>query len=109
MSEIKADQLMLQMKVLAAQAQGIQAPGVNEAQQVQGADFSAMLGKSISAVNEFQQASGALKKSFEMGNDNVSMVDIAIASEKSKVAFTAMTKVRNELTQVYKDIMSIPV
>ncbi len=110
MSDMSINQVLAQMRVLSAQAQrGVQAPpSVDATKAVEGADFSSLLKNSIDAVNGVQKASGALKKEFEMGGD-VSMVDIAIASEKSKIAFTAMTQVRNKLVQAYKDVMSMPI
>ncbi len=111
MSDMSINQVLAQMRVLSAQAQApLQTPAaVDESRAVGGADFSSLLKSSIDAVNDVQKASGALKREFELGNGDVSMVDIAIASEKSKIAFTAMTQVRNKLVQAYKDVMSMPI
>ncbi len=111
MSDMSINQVLAQMRVLAAQAQqGVQAPrAADESGAAAGPDFSTLLKRSIDAVNEVQQTSGDLKKRFELGDPSVSMVDIAIASEKSKVAFTAMTQVRNKLVQAYKDVMNMPI
>ncbi len=107
MSDMSVDQVLAQMRVLAAQAKNT--PSLNETQQVQGADFSSLLSKSVNAVNDAQQLSGDLKQRFEMGDQNVSMVDIAVASEKAKIAFTAMTEVRSKLVDAYKEVMSMPI
>ena len=105
---IGADQVLAQMRVLAAQAQNnIARPAAVE--ETGGADFSAMLKTSINAVNEAQKESGDLKKRFELGDSTVSLVDVTIASEKAKVAFTAMTEVRNKLIKAYQDVMSLPI
>ncbi len=115
MSDMSINQVLAQMRVLSAQAQAPvqQAPAATDVtdapRAAEGVDFSSLLKNSINAVNDVQKASGALKKEFELGSSNVSMVDIAIASEKSKVAFTAMTQVRNKLVQAYKDVMSMPI
>jgi len=97
----------MQMRVMAAQAKGVE--DVSAVNSNSGADFSAMLAKSINAVNDTQQASGDLKKRFEMGDQSVGMVDVAVASEKAKIAFTAMSEVRNKLVKAYQDVMSMPV
>lgn len=107
MSDMNIDQVLMQMRVLAAQAGG--ASAAQETTPSSGVDFSELLGKSISAVNETQKISGDLKSRFEFGDQGVSMVDIAVASEKARISFTAMTEVRNKLVEAYKDIMSMPV
>ena len=107
MNNMSVDQVLMQMRVLAAQAKGVQ--DVSNVEAKGGADFSDILVKSIDAVNDTQKASGDLKKRFEMGDESVSMVDVAIASEKAKVAFTAMSEVRNKLVKAYQDVMNMPV
>lgn len=107
MNNMNIDQVLMQMRVMAAQAKGSQDGANVEAKG--GADFSDMLVKSINAVNETQRASGKLKKRFEMGDQSVNMVDVAVASEKAKIAFTAMSEVRNKLIKAYQDVMSMPV
>ena len=109
MNNMNVDQVLMQMRVLAAQAKGVQ--DVSGVEQGQGptSNFSDMLVNSIKAVNDAQMASGDLKQRFDMGDQGVSMVDVAIASEKAKIAFTAMSEVRNKLVKAYQDIMSMPV
>jgi len=107
MNDINVNQILVQIRAMEAQAKGL--PEVGQAGSTSGADFSAMFVQSINAVNETQKASGSLKKRFDMGDQSVGMVDIAIASEKSKIAFTAMKEVRNKLVEAYKEIMSMPV
>ena len=107
MSDMNVNQVLMQMRVMAAQAKGVL--DVSAVDSKPGADFSAMLVKSINAVNDTQQASGDLKKRFELGDQSVGMVDVAVASEKAKIAFTAMNEVRNKLVKAYQDVMSMPV
>ncbi len=107
MSDMNIDKVLMQMRVLAAQAGG--ASIAQETAASSGVNFSELLGKSVDAVNEAQKLSGDLKSRFEMGDQGVSMVDIAVASEKSRISFTAMTEVRNKLVEAYKDVMSMPV
>ncbi len=106
-NDINVDQVLSQMRVLAAQAQGVQQPTANNAPE--GVEFSALLKQSINSTNAVLKESGALKKQFEMGNQNVNLVDVMVAGEKAKVAFTAMTEVRNKLVQAYQDVMKMPV
>ncbi len=106
-NNINVDQVLAQMRILSAQAKGVQ--DVSNVEAKGGADFSGMLASSINAVNESQQASGDLKKRFDMGDQSVSVVDVAIASEKANIAFTAMTEVRNKLVKAYQEVMSMSV
>jgi flagellar hook-basal body complex protein FliE len=92
------------MRTITAQAQGVQPQ-----HETQSVNFSEMLSKSINKVNDLQQTSGQLKTSFEMGDPKVSLAEVMIASEKSGLAFTAMTQVRNKLVEAYKEVMSMPV
>lgn len=108
MSDMSIDQVLMQMRVLAAQAKGFQ-PAAETAPTPGGVDFSELLGNSIKAVNENQKISSDLKTRFELGDQSVNVVDIAIASEKAKISYTAMVEVRNKLVEAYKEVMSLPV
>lgn len=107
MSDMNIDKVLMQMRVLAAQASSV--PTEQNISASSGVNFSELLGQSVNAVNETQKISGDLKSRFEMGDQGVSMVDIAVASEKARISFTAMTEVRNKLVEAYKDVMSMPV
>jgi len=107
MSDMNIDKVLMQMRVLATQAKGINASPETVASG--GVNFSDLLGNSIKAVNETEKVSSDLKTRFELGDQGVSMVDIAIASEKARISFTAMTEVRNKLVDAYKEVMSMPV
>lgn len=98
-------QVLAQMRVMTAQAQQVKPP-----QEAQAAvSFGDVLSKSIDSVNDLQQQSGALKTAFETGDPNVGITEVMIASQKSKLAFTAMVEVRNKMVEAYKEIMNMPV
>jgi len=50
-----------------------------------------------------------LRESYEMGDPEVDITQVMIASQKSTVAFEAMTQVRNKLVTAYQEIMRMPV
>lgn len=106
MNSIGVEQVLAQMRALAAQAKADHTSGVEQPRQV---NFGDMLTKSINAVNELQNTSSDLKTRFEQGDSSVSVIDITMASEKAKIAFTAMTEVRNKLVQAYHDVMNLPI
>ncbi len=107
-NDININQVLNQMRVLAAQAQSKQnVDAVQQTGATQGLDFSTVLKSSVDTVNSLSKTSGDLKKRMEMGDPSVNLVDVTIASEKAKLAMTAMTEVRNKLVQAYKDVMSM--
>ena len=103
----EVSQLLAQMRVMSAQAQG--AAVTPQAEVQPSVNFSDVLKNSIDSVNELQQTSNQLKTAFTQGDPNVSITEVMIASQKSSLAFTAMTEVRNKLVEAYKDVMSMPV
>ena len=102
MSDMNIDQVLAQMRAMSIEAGAKPQPEGNSG------DFSAILKQSIDAVNDSQKVSGQLAKSFEMGNPDVSLVEVMIASQKASVSFQAMVQVRNKLVEAYKDIMNMP-
>ena len=71
--------------------------------------FSDMLSQAVGSVNELQQSSSDLKTAYEMGDPNVDITRVMIASEKASISFEALTQVRNRVVQAYEDIMNMPV
>ncbi len=102
MNEINVNQVLDQMRSMSIKASSKS----DETALTSG--FSAMLKQSIDAVNETQKMSGQLSRSFEMGEPEVSLAEVMIASEKASVSFQAMLQVRNKLVDAYKDVMNMP-
>lgn len=109
---IKGQALYAEMQSLAGQARGIgtelrlqQTEQINPSQS----DFSSMLTSALSHVNNLAQETGRMRTAVEMGDPNVSLAQVMIASQKSSLAFEATVQVRNKLVEAYKDIMSMPV
>ena len=68
-----------------------------------------MLSQAVNSVNDVQMASGELKTAYEMGDPNVDITRVMIASEKAGISFEALTQVRNRVVQSYEDIMNMPI
>lgn len=109
---IKGQALYAEMQSLAGQARGIgtelkiqRSTEVNPSQN----DFGDLFTKALSQVNTIQTEAGQLRNAMEMGDPNVSLAQVMIASQKSSLAFEATLQVRNKLVEAYKDIMSMPV
>lgn len=103
-SDINTVNLLNQIRTMSAQAEGT----VNQADANQ-TPFSMVFQKALSQVNEMSQASDALKTRFELGDPNVSLGEVMVASQKSNLGFEATLRVRNKVVQAYQDIMNMPV
>ena len=104
MSDMSVDQVLAQMRALAAQSRG-EAP----APEAGGPGFGDMLKESIDAVNATQQAASALKTDFEKGETDASLAEVMVAAQKADLSFQTMVQVRNKLVEAYKDVMNMPV
>lgn len=72
-------------------------------------EFMEMFAQAIDSVNETQKESGRLAKAYAEGDTSVTLTQVMVASEKSGVAFQALTQVRNKLVEAYKDVMNMPI
>jgi len=119
--DIKTNSLFAQMQNMSLQAAGNKLPAVggdlssmsstNPVGQVNKSsnDFGNLLTDALKTVNELQQDTGAKKMAFEMGDRNVTLAEVMVASSKSGIALDATVQVRNKFVEAYKEIMSMPV
>ena len=105
MSTSDINQVLAQMRVMAAQASGQPA----RLEQTTGGDFSQLLKQSVDTVNETQQQAAAMKQAFETGKGDVDLSQVMIAIQKSSLSFETMVQVRNKLVDAYKDVMNMPI
>ncbi len=111
MSDIQINQLLQQMRSMAALAEN-RAPAAGEtgaAGPATQSDFAQLIKNSIDHVNETQKASASLATAFEQGDPNVNLSDVMVAIQKASVSFQAMTQVRNNLVSAYKEVMNMQV
>ncbi|GAB1268709.1 flagellar hook-basal body complex protein FliE [Aurantivibrio infirmus] len=87
--------------------QGLGTPGVGETSKAP--SFGDIFESAIDKVNETQKASGALATAYELGDPNVDITDVMIASQKASVSFQAMLQVRNKLVDAYRDVLNMPI
>jgi len=110
MNNVNMNKALLEMQRMAAQAQMQPNTAVKHVpDEGSPKSFTELLQTAVNNVNEAQQHSGKLKKSFEMGDPNVDLPQVMMASQKAGVAFKGMLEVRNQLLQAYKDVMSMSV
>lgn len=70
--------------------------------------FMDTMRSAVDSVNAQQRVSRELQTAYVRGED-VSLTDVAIAMQKSSVAFEATVQVRNKVIEAYKEIMSMTV
>lgn len=112
-------QVLNEMRALKSRAQGFEpataagdvagVSNVSLTAEPRGVEFQQLLGDAVNQVNEVQKQSGQLAESFQLGDPNVTLSQVVVASEKSGVAFEAMSEVRNRLINAYEDIMNMPI
>lgn len=104
MSEINTANLINQIRTMAAQAES----SITESGSSQ-TPFSLVFQQALNQVNDLGTTADALKTRFELGDPNVSLGEVMIASQKSSLGFEATLRVRNKVVQAYQDIMNMPV
>ncbi len=103
---INPDSLLIQMRAMAAQAQGKTAESSGAVGQ---SNFSDLLKQSVDKVSETQADSKKLQDAFQAGDPNVNVSEVMVAMQKSNVSFQAMLQVRNKLVSAYQEIMNMQV
>ena len=112
--EIKAmDDLMAQLRMLSgsvkAGASGAAPTNPAAGSGVAKADFGNVLRSALDSVNGEQTKAMGLAKGYELGAPNVGLHDVAIALQKSNIAFQGAVQVRNKLVSAYHDIMNMQI
>ena len=121
--DIKSNSLFSQMQNMSLQAMGNKPPAIDvDAVGINGtasnsvgkinestSNFGDMLTNALKSVNELQTEAGEKKSAFEMGDKNVTLAEVMIASSKSGIALDATVQIRNKFVEAYKEIMSMPV
>ncbi len=103
----RMQQLVTQMRALAAQAAATPGPGSAGAAPAGPADFAASLRSALGEVNAQIQQADKLQAQFSSGQSQVSLSDVMLATQKATLSFQAALQVRNKLVSAYQDIMNI--
>ena len=102
---MEINQVLAQMRVAQANAQGLNSP-VEGTQQV---DFASIFKQSLDKVNETQKAAGGASSAFAAGDPDVNLSEVMISLQKASVAFQATVEVRNKLLEAYNEVKNIQV
>lgn len=107
--DIKAQSLYSELQSLASQAGSgladIQPNQINPSSQ----NFADMLGQAIRGVNDAQLHAKDMVEKFELGAENVSLIDVQLAREKAGIGFEATIQVRNKVLEAYRTIMNMQI
>ena len=107
---VEFNRLMLQMRSMQVEAMNRPQPvAPTAAQEAKGPGFDDLLQQAVNRVNELQQTTSGLQTGYERGDQGIDLAQVMVASQKSSVAFQAMTQVRNKLIAAYEDIMKLPI
>jgi flagellar hook-basal body complex protein FliE len=109
MNEIGMNELLSQLRSLAAQAQGRPPMAEAAAAATNPSSFQALLRNSLDSVNQTQQGAQGLAQAFETGAPGVDLADVMIAAQKANISFQAMVQVRNKLVSAYQEIMGMQI
>jgi len=111
------NQVLSEMRALKSRAQGFEPATssadkinpIHEASALESTSFQQLLSSAVEQVNSVQKQSSNLAEAFQLGDPNVTLSQVVVASEKASVAFEAMSEVRNRLVTAYEDIMKMPI
>ena len=71
--------------------------------------FADALKNSLSEVNSIQQKAQTMGDQFASGNDNISISDVMIATQKANISLQTTVQVRNKMVAAYTDIMNMQI
>jgi flagellar hook-basal body complex protein FliE len=108
MTTIDTGRMLLELRAMAAEAQGARAA---QAGAATGAtpDFGQVMQASLERVNEMQSNAASLAVAFEQGRPGVDLTRVMLEAQKASLAFRAMSEVRNKLVNAYQEVMNMPV
>jgi len=106
----EVQQLLAELRALATDARAAPAaPEAAPAREGEGADFSALLARSLDGVSRLQHEAARSAAAFEAGEPGVDLAEVMVAMQKARVSFEAVTQVRNRLVRAYQDVLNMPV
>ena len=109
MNDIKTNELLSQLQLLARQVQQGSASETTEQSELNGSvQFSELINESMQGVNDQQMKAGAAAKAFELNDPDMPLSKMMIEMQKARVSFEALKQVRNQLVDAYKQVMNMP-
>ncbi len=107
MIDMKVNELLAEMRAMAAAARG-ERPAT-AARQATASGFADLVRNALRQVNAIQQQAAQQAQAFELGDPKVRLADVMLSLQKANLAFQATVQVRNKLVQAYQEIMNMQV
>ena len=118
MSQLQIDQVLSQIRSLAAQTHsaGIRPAGLtNDAAAASGTapaagtagSFATLMRSGLEQVNQSELRANDVADKFERGVPGVDLPTVMLEANKANLSFRAVTEVRNRLITAYTDIMNM--
>jgi flagellar hook-basal body complex protein FliE len=118
MSQLQIDQVLSQIRSLAAQTQsagirpasltaGAEAASGTAATSGAGGTFATLMRSGLEQANQTELRANDLADKFERGVPGVDLPTVMLEANKANLTFRAVTEVRNRLISAYTDIMNM--
>jgi flagellar hook-basal body complex protein FliE len=118
MSQLQIDQVLSQIRSLAAQTHSPAikpAALVNDAAQASGtgavsatgSSFATLMRSGLEQVNQTELRANDVADKFERGVPGIDLPTVMLEANKANLSFRAVTEVRNRLVSAYTDIMNM--
>ncbi len=118
MSQLQIDQVLSQIRSIAAQTQS---PGIRPAELTNGAaaasgtapasgtgsNFATLMRSGLEQANQSELRANDIADKFERGAPGVDLATVMLEANKANLTFRAVTEVRNRLITAYTDIMNM--
>lgn len=105
MTNLQINQLLSQMRALAAEAANAPA---SQPEAVKGPGFADVLKNAVGSVNQAQSVATRKQEAFLSG-ENIPLTEVMVSMQKAKVGFEAVKQVRNHLLQAYQEVSRMQV
>ncbi|MBO6258528.1 MAG: flagellar hook-basal body complex protein FliE [Succinivibrio sp.] len=91
------------------QSEGVKANSQTESVRAPSAadsvgEFADLLHNALESVNTLQNNADSMQTRFDIGDRSVTLADVMLASQKSRIAFEATVQVRNKMVEAYRTI-----
>lgn len=118
MSQLQIDQVLSQIRSLAAQTQspGIKPAGlINDAAAASGttgtaaasSSFATLMRSGLEQANQAELRANDIADKFERGVPGVDLPTVMLEANKANISLSAVNAVRNKLISAYTDIMNM--
>lgn len=71
--------------------------------------FGDLLRQSLETVNQIQHEAGEKAVRFDLGDRSMTLADVMISAQKSRIAFETTVQVRNKMLEAYRTISQMQI